>query len=95
MLSINYKQKFKCEDLSVAPQIFDKGFCLFKFDLKSGYYHIEIFPEHRQFLAFNGFFQNSYFPLRKGIFLVAYTVLIENLKISNNNQTGLVKKAFI
>ena len=47
-----YKQKFKCEDLSVATQIFDKGYCLFKFDLKSGYHHIEIFPEHRKYLAF-------------------------------------------
>ena len=47
-----YKQKFKCEDLSVATQIFDKGYYLFKFDLKSGYHHIEIFPEHRRFLAF-------------------------------------------
>ena len=47
-----YKQKFKCEDLSVATQIFDKGYYLFKFDLKSGYHHIEIFPEHRKFLAF-------------------------------------------
>ena len=47
-----YKQKFKCEDLSVATQIFDEDCYLFKFDLKSGYHHIEIFPEHRKFLAF-------------------------------------------
>ena len=47
-----YKQKFKCEDLSVATQIFDKGYYLFKFDPKSGYHHIEIFPEHCQYLAF-------------------------------------------
>ena len=43
-----YKQKFKCEDLSVTTQIFDKGYCLFKFDFKSGCHHIEIFPEHRK-----------------------------------------------
>ena len=47
-----YKQKFTCENLSVATQIYDKGFYLFKFDLKSGYHHIEIFPEHCKFLAF-------------------------------------------
>lgn len=47
-----FKQKFRCEDLSVATQIFDKGFYLFIFDLKSGYHHIEIFPEHRKYLAF-------------------------------------------
>ena len=47
-----YMQKFKCEDLSVATQIFDKGNYFFKFDPKSGYHHIEIFPEHRKYLAF-------------------------------------------
>ena len=36
----------------MATQVFDKGFYLFKFDLKSGYHHIEIFPDHRKFLAF-------------------------------------------
>ena len=50
--SFIFKQKFKCEDLSVAIQIFDQGFHLFKFDLKSGYHHIEIFPAHRKFLTF-------------------------------------------
>ena len=45
--SFIFKPKFKCEDLNVAIQIFDKGYHLFKFDLKSGYYHIEIFPAQR------------------------------------------------
>ena len=49
---VGYKQKFKCEDLSVATQIFDKSFYLLKFDLKSGYHHIEIFSELCKFLAF-------------------------------------------
>ena len=35
-----YKQKFKFEDLSVATLVFDRGFYLFKFHLKSGYHHI-------------------------------------------------------
>ena len=47
-----YKQKFTCENLFVATQTYDKGFYLFKFDLKSGYHHIEIFPEHRKFHTF-------------------------------------------
>ena len=33
--SFIFKQKFKCEDLSVAIQIFDQGCHLFKFDPKS------------------------------------------------------------
>ena len=32
--SFIFKQRFKCEDLSVAIQIFDQGFHLFKFDLQ-------------------------------------------------------------
>ena len=46
------KQKFKCEDFSVTIQIFNQGCHLFKFDLKSGYHHIEIFLAHRKFLTF-------------------------------------------
>ena len=38
-----FKRKFRCEDISVAIQIFSKGYYLFKFDLKSGYHHVEIF----------------------------------------------------
>ena len=49
--SFIFKQRFKCEDLSVAIQIFDQGFHLFRFDLKSEYHHIEIFPAHRKFLT--------------------------------------------
>ena len=44
--SFIFKQRFKCKDLSVAIQIIDQDFHLFKFDLKSGYHHIEIFPAH-------------------------------------------------
>ena len=47
-----FKQKFKCEDLSVALKVMSKGYYLFKFDLKSGYHHVEIFPDHRKYLAF-------------------------------------------
>ena len=47
-----FKRKFRCEDVSVALRIFSQGFFLFKFDLKSGYHHVEIFPDHRKYLAF-------------------------------------------
>ena len=50
--------KFKCEDLQVALKILSKGFYLLKFDLKSGYHHVEIFPDHRRFLAFSWDFGN-------------------------------------
>ena len=48
-----FKRKFRCEDVSVALQIFSQGFFLFKFDLKSGYPHVEIFPDHLKYLAFS------------------------------------------
>jgi len=48
-----YKQTFKCEDLSVATQIFSRNYYLFKFDLKSRYHHVEIFKDHRKFLTFS------------------------------------------
>ena len=47
-----FKRKFRCEDIAVATQIFSKGYYLFKFDLKSAYHHVEIFLEHRKYLAF-------------------------------------------
>ena len=47
-----FKQKFKCEDLKVALKVISQGFSLLKFDLKSAYHHVEIFPAHRKFLTF-------------------------------------------
>ena len=32
---------------------------MFKFDLKSGYHHVEILPDHRRFLAFSWDFGNG------------------------------------
>ena len=46
-----FKNKFKCEDVSVAKEVLRLGDFMFSFDLKWGYHHIDIFPEHRKFLA--------------------------------------------
>ena len=48
-----YKQKFRCEDLHTIKNVFAKDFFVFSFDLKSGYHHIDIFPDHRKYLAFS------------------------------------------
>ena len=32
---------------------------MFSFDLKSGYHHVEIFPEHRQYLLFSWIFSSG------------------------------------
>ena len=46
-----YKQKFKCENFYIIKNSFAKDFMVFSFDLKSGYHHIDIFPDHRKYLA--------------------------------------------
>jgi len=47
-----YKCRFRCEDFSVAKEILNPGDFMFTFDLKSGYHHVEIFPEHRKYQSF-------------------------------------------
>ena len=55
-------KKFKCKNLSVATQIFDKDYYLFKFVLKAGYHFIEVFPKHRKYcLAFAWVFGSGKF----------------------------------
>ena len=48
-----FKRKFKCEGLHIIRDVFSKHFFVFSFDLKSGYHHVDLFPEHRAFLAFS------------------------------------------
>ena len=44
--------KFKYEDLRVALLMFTQEDFLFKFDLKSGYHHVDIFEPHQKYLGF-------------------------------------------
>jgi ribonuclease HI len=48
-----YKQTTKFEDWRTAFEFFDKGSFFTKFDLKSGYHHVDIFLEHQPFLGFS------------------------------------------
>ena len=43
---------FKYEDLRVAALLFDVDEYLFKFDLKSGYQHVDIHPDYHTYLGF-------------------------------------------
>ena len=47
-----YQCRFCCEDLSIAKEILNPGDFMFTFDFKSGYHHVEIFPEHRKYQSF-------------------------------------------
>ena len=51
--------KFKYEDIRTAADLFSKGDWFFKFDYKSSYHHIEILPQHCQFLGFSLFFRGD------------------------------------
>ena len=44
--------KFKYVDLRTAALMFEIYEYLFKFDLKSGCHHVDIYPDHYQFLGF-------------------------------------------
>ena len=48
------KQSVKYEDWKNAMSYFAKDAYMFSFDLKSGYYHIDIAKEHQTFLVLNG-----------------------------------------
>ena len=54
-----WKQKFKCQDWRVLLSYVNKGDYLFRFDLKSGYHHFNIFPDHQTFLGFSWVFSGS------------------------------------
>ena len=54
-----WKQKFKCEDWRVLLSYVSKGDFLFSFDLKSGYHHFDIFPDHQTFLGFSWVFSGT------------------------------------
>ena len=47
-----WKDKIKFDDWKVAFSYLEKGNFMFSFDLKSGYHHIEIFPDHSKYLSF-------------------------------------------
>ena len=92
-----YKQKFKCDDLSVATQIFSRNYYLFKFDLKSGYHNVEIFPDHRKFLAFswdfgagvNRYFQFCVLPFGLSSAPYIFTKILKPLQKSWRSQPSL------
>ena len=49
-----YKQEFIGEDIRTIVSLTEKDIFLFNFDLKSAYHHVEICPDHRQYLVLHG-----------------------------------------
>ena len=48
-----WKQSVRFEDIRTVFDLFQSGYFFFTFDFKSGYHHVEIFPDHRQYLGFS------------------------------------------
>ncbi|XP_044180060.1 uncharacterized protein LOC122961513 [Acropora millepora] len=48
-----WKQSVRFEDIRTVFDLFQSGYFFFTFDLKFGYHHVEIFPDHRQYLGFS------------------------------------------
>ena len=61
-----WKTSVKFEDLRVAINYLEKGHFMFSFDIRSGYYHVLIFPPHQSFLGFSCFYKSKtrYFCFR-------------------------------
>ena len=47
------KEKFKFEDWRLAIQFFHTDSYLFKFDLKNGYRHFDVYPQQQTYLRFH------------------------------------------
>ena len=60
-----FKNKFKCEDISIVKEILNPGDLMFSFDLKSSYHHVEEHRTQKVFVFFMGFseWQSSLFPI--------------------------------
>ena len=79
-----HKDKFKYEDLRVALLMFQKSDFLIKFDLKSGYHHLDIYEPHQRYLGFaweleSGFFVFTVLPFGLSSACNAFTKLLRLL----------------
>ena len=45
--------KFKCDDIHTIRDLFEVGDYFFKFDIKSGFHHIDILEAHKKYLGFS------------------------------------------
>ena len=52
-------QKFKYEDLKVVADLINRNDYFTTFDLVSGYYHIDIHPDHYKYLGFQWTFSDG------------------------------------
>ena len=51
-LKVHSNLKLKYEDLRLLSQVLQEGHWFFTWDLKSGYHHVDISPDHQKYLGF-------------------------------------------
>ena len=78
---------FKYEDLRSLSQVLQEGHWFFTWDLKSGYHHVDISPDHRKYLGFawpfNGvlrYFTFAVLPFGLSSACFCFTKLLRPLK---------------
>ena len=81
-----HKVKFKYKDIRVALLMFTREYLLFKFDLKSGYHHLDIIEPHQKYLGFAwkegeeiGYFVFTVLPFGLATACYAFTKLMRPL----------------
>ena len=77
-----WKQSVKSEDWQTFENYVKKGSFMYKFDMRHGYHHIDIFPEYQMYLGFSWFYEEKlrYFVLQCYL-LVCLLCLIASQKL--------------
>lgn len=75
------KFKFKMEDLRNIKDVLSEGDYMFKYDLKFGYHHVDIFIEHQEYLGFSWCFDG----VTKFLYLLFYHLVCRPLLICLQN----------
>ena len=79
-----WKQSVKFEDWKTFQNYVKSGSFMYKFDMRHGYHHTNIFLEHQTYLGFSGFYEGK---LRYFVF----TVLLFGLSVASYCFTNIVR----
>ena len=53
------ENKFKYEGIDIVRKLFEQGYYFCTFDLKSGYHHVSIHPDHHKYLGFSWVYKSG------------------------------------
>jgi hypothetical protein len=94
----SFNQKVKFEGVNEAKQYAQQGNYAVKFDLKSGYHHIDIHPDHQKFLGFSWNFDGvqKYYVFNvlhhvRNVFSFDYAPIDQKFRNSFNYKVTIIK----